>query len=985
MECYERVDKQGLDFEIDYRVLRFDGEVRHIRELGTAVFDDTGQFTGHTGTHQDITELREREIALRESEQRYREIFEESPVGIWEDDWSDVKRMLDHLAAGGVTDLRKHFHDNPDKLMEVYDQVKHIDIGRSTIELYGAPSKQTLKDWLRAKVVTDEELDGFLECLIAFRNGEFSFEYDAPQLRFDGALFVTSNSVVIPLQSRHDWSRVFYAIENITERKQAEKDRQQSVQRLEDIAAAASDWFWEMDADLRFTYISDRYEEVAGISSDFFFGKRMDESYPRSVKKFPLAWKTYFEAVAERRDFRDFVHDDIRRDGLRRVISNTGKAIFDEDGNFQGYRGTSTDITDQRVAEEALRDSQAMLTDAIESISEGFVLYDSEERLVICNDNYRKSFPMVAELMVPGAKLEDLLRIAGERGQVKHDMVSVEDWIEQRLEEYHSDGHEPIEQQLSDGRWILAGERRTREGGIVGIRTDITDVKRAEEAVRTRDAWLKGILENSPLEIVLKDTAGRIMATSRTVQEAHGLSREKMVGLRSSDFLPAELAEIYMSADRKVMETGKLFQQEVSENREDGSIRHMLNAKFPLKDDEGHILGTCSLATDITEMKQVQAQLHQAQKMEAVGKLTGGIAHDFNNLLAIVMGNLELIEEESKDSDSIALYLAAAFTAADNAATLTHRLLAFSRNQPLMPKIVDTNSLVSKMLGLLERTLEEDIVIVADYGDDLAPVSIDSGQLENALLNLVVNARDAMPKGGKIFIETDSVTVDRAAAENDHGLSPGDYISLTVRDTGDGMPQDVLDHAFEPFFTTKGVGEGSGLGLSMVFGFANQSGGNVEISSEQGHGTAVTLYLPATTAEITDIEKPDPDVVKDGGGKTILFVDDNEEVSRVVVAQLTSMGFKVHQAHDGKSALDALDKFPAIDLLLTDVKMPGGMDGAELALEARCRRPRLPVLYASGYSADALKKSGQLEDNAQLIEKPFKRRALAARIASMLS
>ena len=384
-------------------------------------------------------------------------------------------------------------------------------------------------------------------------------------------------------------------------------------------------------------------------------------------------------------------------------------------------------------------------------------------------------------------------------------------------------------------------------------------------------------------------------------------------------------------------------------------------------------------------MKQVQAKLHQAQKMEAVGQLTGGIAHDFNNLLAIVMGNLELIEEEIEEGGSLSDYLEAAFSADDAAAILTQRLLAFSRSQPLMPKIADMNALVGKMIGLLGRTLDDTIAIRCTFAEDLAPISIDPGQLENALLNLVVNARYAMPGGGEVFIETSGLTVDPEAAGSDPQLAPGEYISPAVSDTGCGMPPEVLEHVFEPFFTTKEVGEGSGLGLSMVFGFVKQSGGHVTIQSEPGRGTTVTLYIPTTRGEIADDEKPDsaPDIR--GNGETIFFVEDDERVRDLITGQLIGMGFKVHHASNGDSALAALGDIPAIDLLLTDVKLPGGMDGAELALEMRRRLPALPVLYASGYPDEALMKSVQRDDNARLIEKPFKKRELAATISAMIS
>ena len=407
---------------------------------------------------------------------------------------------------------------------------------------------------------------------------------------------------------------------------------------------------------------------------------------------------------------------------------------------------------------------------------------------------------------------------------------------------------------------MLCSERKTSDGGTVGIRTDITHVKHTEEAIRTRDAWLKGILENTPLEIVLKDTEGRIMAVSENVAAEAGLLREDYIGRTTADFLPADIAEIYMKADREVMKHGRLVQQEVIEKNQDGSLRHMLNANFPLKDDAGKTIGICSLTTDVTEMKDVQAQLHQAQKMEAVGQLTGGIAHDFNNLLAIVMGNLELIDSEITKDAALGDYLKAAFSAADDAATLTQRLLAFSRNQPLTPRAADMNALVQRMFVLIGRTMDDSIVVKCDFTDDLAPVSIDFGQLENALLNLVVNARDAMPKGGEIFISTNSLTVDQGIEGDVLQIAPGNYISLTVRDTGDGMPPDVLEHVFEPFFTTKEVGEGSGLSLSMVFGFVKQSGGHVKIQSQEGKGTTVTLYLPTSTAEISPQEFPDSEI-----------------------------------------------------------------------------------------------------------------------------
>ena len=804
---------------------------------------------------EDITERKHAGESLRKSEARYREIFDESPVGIWEDDWSDVKRMLDSFVVGGVTDLREYFHDNPGKLLEAYDLSKSVDISHATIEMFGAPNKQALMDWTQADLEPDEEIDGFLGSIIAFMAGETSFEFESPCYGYEGEPIVTSNRLVIPPQHRHDWSRVIYAIEDITKRKQAEKALRESDDRYALAVAGTNDGIWDWNIQTGENYFSPRWKAILGYGED--------------------------ELTHHVDTFFDHVHPDDRA-----LVDEANRAHFEK------------------------------------------------------------------------RKPNDL---------------------EFRMR--HKDGHYVWVRERGQAVWDSDGKPLRMAGSL----SDITERRAAEEAIRTRDAWLRGIMENAPMEIVLKDTDGKIMAISRNVAAEVGRPREDYIGRTTADFLPAKIAEIYMKADREVVESGRLVQQEVVEENPDGSPRHMLNAKFPLKDDKGKIIGICSLTTDVTEMKEVQAQLHQAQKMEAVGQLTGGIAHDFNNLLAIVMGNIELIQDEIDGDGALGGYLKAAFSAVDDAATLTQSLLAFSRNQPLMPKVADMNTLVRKMIGLVGRTLGDAIIIKTSFADDLAPVSIDSGQLQNALLNLVVNARDAMPNGGEIYIETGSLTVGGEGGESDPLAGPGDYVSLTVRDTGEGMPRDVLEHVFEPFFTTKEVGEGSGLGLSMVFGFVKQSGGHVTIHSEVGRGATVTLCLPTTTEAISDEKKPIRDLDARGGGETILFVEDDERVLHIIVDQLTGMGYEVHHARDGGAALDIVDRIPAIDLLLTDVKLPGGMNGAELALEMRRRLPSLPVLYASGHSAAELKKAGHLKDNADLIEKPFTRRELAAKVAAMLS
>ncbi len=382
----------------------------------------------------------------------------------------------------------------------------------------------------------------------------------------------------------------------------------------------------------------------------------------------------------------------------------------------------------------------------------------------------------------------------------------------------------------------------------------------------------------------------------------------------------------------------------------------------------------CSFSRDITERMQAEERLRQAQKMETVGQLTGGVAHDFNNLLAVIHGSAELLGDQVGADDP---QVRAVIRATGRGAELTQHLLAFSRQQPLRPQSIDLAELTTGMLVLLKRTLGETIEIVTDQSSDLWPVLADPGQIESALLNLAINARDAMPEGGKLTIECMNACLDEAYVAQNPETAAGDYVVMAVSDTGVGMAPEVREHAFEPFFTTKEVGKGSGLGLSMVYGFVNQSGGHVTIYSEQGEGTTIKLYLPRSTETAAVERKPATDEVPVARGETVLVVEDDPEVRTLAVTLLSGLGYQVLEAATGAAALEQLGSPTRIDLLLTDVVMPGGMNGCELAVEVERRIPGIKVLYISGYPEDAIIHNGRLDADAELLQKPFRRADLA--------
>jgi signal transduction histidine kinase/ActR/RegA family two-component response regulator len=383
-------------------------------------------------------------------------------------------------------------------------------------------------------------------------------------------------------------------------------------------------------------------------------------------------------------------------------------------------------------------------------------------------------------------------------------------------------------------------------------------------------------------------------------------------------------------------------------------------------------------------MIEAEKKLMQAQKMESIGHLTGGIAHDFNNLLQVILGNTDMLAEEMAQQPRLRGMAEMARAAAERGAELTHRLLAFARKQPLDPKPTDLNKLVANMDGLLRRSLGEQVEIESVLGGGVWNALLDAPQMENAILNLCINARDAMLQGGRVTIETANAYLDDAYAVQHPELLPGQYVLVAVSDTGVGMDKATLAQVFEPFFTTKDVGKGSGLGLSMIYGFVKQSKGHVKIYSEPGQGTTVRLYLPRAAGEAAQSDEERPASALPGGTERILLVEDDDLVRGHVSAQLSSLGYRVVNANGGLAAIDALRGYDDFDLLFTDIVMPGGMNGRQLAEKARRLRPNLRVLFTSGYTENATLHHGRLEKGARLLQKPYRRQDLAAKLRSVL-
>jgi PAS domain S-box-containing protein len=403
-----------------------------------------------------------------------------------------------------------------------------------------------------------------------------------------------------------------------------------------------------------------------------------------------------------------------------------------------------------------------------------------------------------------------------------------------------------------------------------------------------------------------------------------------------------------------------------------------------VRDSDGKFLYGVAIIEDVGEQRHIEAQLRQAQKMEAVGQLTGGIAHDFNNLLTIVMGNLELLQVRLKGDGHGEKSVLTALSAVRRGAELTHRLLAVSRRQTLSPDTVDINQLVNGMTVLLQRSLGEEIEIVSRQEAELWPALVDAGQLENVILNLAINARDAMIYGGRLTISTRNQELGSSFTAQNPEVMPGEYVVISVDDNGSGMAPDVIDRVFEPFFTTKDVGKGSGLGLSMVFGFIKQSNGHINIESQENSGTSIKVYLPRSREAVAAVAVGYDEMVALGGEETVLVVEDDPDVRNYVVGMLSEMGYQVYEAEDGKSALQLLDSGLTPELLFSDVVLPGGLNGKMVAEEALKRCPDMKVLFTSGYAASALGQQGEPGVNVVMLNKPYTSTELGRKLRAVL-
>jgi PAS domain S-box-containing protein len=710
----------------------------------------------------------------------------------------------------------------------------------------------------------------------------------------------------------------------------------------------------------------------------------------------------------------------VSKDGTRREMLLSAMPL--EGGILASF----TDITERKRAEKALHDEIARsdaarrtLAAALSAMPDPVAIIDTEGRFIHINKAYANAQGFTRIEDCP----ESLAGLAAGREMYSQDGRKLTPEERPFRRALRGETCLDIKYRVSPGRgrpdWyasINAAPIRDASGAIVGavmIARDHTREHSAELALRAEmrksdaarvdaqnvRAQLEAALGAMSESICIADPGGRFVHFNNAFLRFHRIDERLACPPRQSEFVT--LVEVLdedgnpLPPERRPL--GRALAGETASGIEH-RVRRVDTGRTwigdyniaPIRDRDDAIVGAVVSARDVTQRKadeakllESQSQLAQAQKMEAVGQLTGGIAHDFNNLLAVIIGNLDLLR--AGETEDAAEMLDTAIHAANRGAELTRRLLAFSRRQTLQPRHVDPNALVDGLTTLLKRTLGANIAVDIRLSPDVGGVIADPAQLESALLNLAVNARDAMQGGGRLTVATRRVELDADYASLRADVTPGIYEAISVTDTGVGMPPDVAARAFEPFFTTKGIGKGSGLGLSMVYGFAKQSGGHATIYSEPGRGTTVTIYLPRHRIDLRAASgAPPSEMPARGAGQSILVVDDNPDICKLVATQLRSLGYGVEIAGDSAHAMARLEQGPAPALLLTDIMMPGAMDGTAIAAAARKLYPAMPVVYMSGYAEGGESRDRIVADGHAFLQKPFTKAQLAEAVAGAI-
>jgi PAS domain S-box-containing protein len=996
LEHLERL-KRGLirSFSLEKRYLRRNGSVVWIHLTVSPMWAPGEPPTSHLAVVEDITKRRQAEATLEESEARFHAIFEDSPIAIWEEDFSEVQARFHELRQSGVTDIRTYLCENPNEVRDLAAKVRVIGINQVSVRMLGAESKDQVCRGL-PHFFTPQSQDAFREELAVLSEGGTRFSGEVALVDVQGKPVVVELTLAVQPGHQKTLSRVLVSLVDITDRKRAEEALRQLSRKDEEALRVAQMGHWEFDISSGLFTFNDVYYLLHGTAAMEVGGYQMTAGdfarrfvHPEDahmveehIQGAIAGGTTDFKLQGQVRI--------LRVDGEVRIVNVWFRVEKDAQGAAIKLHGINQDITERVRADEALRARNRYIETILENSPIGFAVNTIRDgKTVFVASKFAEIYgvpPSRAtsveeffEMVYPDPVFREEIR-----ARIMADMASGDPG------RMHWENI-PVTTAGGEKKFVTATNIPLPEQDLmVSTVQDVTAQHRAEEARRESEYRFRSLVEQAGDSFELYDAEGRLVDVNTAACRQLGYSKDEMLSLGIQDIDPLISHETY--AARFQGPAGKPpVTFESTRRRKDGTT-------FPVEVTvsmirHGETLWGVVLARDITdrrraqqEQQRLQAQLIQAQRIEAIGQLAGGVAHDFNNILTSILMSIGLLQEHPKLPAEVRGGLKDLEGEAMRAADLTRQLLMFSRRQVLQTKVFDLNSLVGNLLKMLRRLIGEQIMLEFKGTPGEIWLEADAGMIEQVIVNLVVNARDAMPKSGRITLTTRRLVFDQTYTEFNPEAHPGLFACLEVTDTGCGMDASTRERIFEPFFTTKEVHKGTGLGLSTVHGIVKQHQGWVEVESTPGHGSSLRVYLPARReAPVMPAGIAIEGNTTPPGNETILLVEDAEGVRRVTASILRRLGYHVIEAANGQEALMLWPQVrQKVALLLTDMVMPGEVNGQELAVRLRRDKPSLKCLLVSGYSHDLVQRGLSPQQEIVFLPKPLDPTTLAAKIRSCL-
>ncbi len=969
---------------------------------------------------------------LLSERQRFQNVFRHSAVSVWEEDISALRRRLGELRAGGVTDLRLYLADHPGFIDEAARLITVVDVNDATLELYKVADRQLLLGPLSKTLDLSNPSvrEGLADNVLMVAEGVRRAQREASAFTPSGERIEVEMRLTIPGES-DAYQCVLVNVLDITARKRAEEALHRSQQLLQLVLDNIPQRVFWKGTDLRFMGCNAHFAEDAGLEGP---------GQVAGMDDYQMSWKAMADAyrrddaevIATGQPKLDYEEPQSRSDGGLLWLRTSKVPLRGRDGRVLGVLGTYEDITEHRNAEEALRESEKHyreLFSAAQRQAAEMELLDSVRTAIARELDLPAVFRTVVQAIARafGYTQVSLYLLRGDtlvcQHQVGYASIIREIPVSQGISGRVARTGEPVLLPdvrtdpeflgamkgivselcipLSDGGRVAGTLNVESTSGVVMGEADLRLMSALAEHVniaiakarlyaeaRESEERYRTLVEKLGEGVAVVDPSQVFLFANPAADAIFGVPRGELVGRSLREFVSSEeFSRSLAETERRKRGITSQYEQDIA--RPDGTVRRIVLTATPQFDADGSFAHTFGVFHDITDTRRTEEALRrsedrlaQAQKMEAVGRLAGGIAHDFNNLLTVIRGYADIIEAGMPEGHGAREDLREVKRAADRAAALTGQLLAFSRKQVMRPTVLDLNGVMQGMGKMLHRILGEDVQIVSRLGPGLGAVRADPGQLEQVVMNLAANARDAMPGGGTLTLATSLTDVPDDPGREHPEMPPGGYVTLTVSDTGRGIDREVLSRIFEPFFTTKALGKGTGLGLATVYGIIKQSEGFIYCASEPGRGAAFTIHLPRAGGEVPEASRQPREAPRAGGGERILVVEDEQAIRSLIVSILARGGYRPLGAAGAGDALAAAVT-DAFDLVLTDVVMPQ-TSGPELVRQLRDSRPGTRVLYMSGFADHPAVPEGTGSTGEDLLRKPFTAEELLARVRSAL-